>query len=101
MCDEGVYRIVANIVLQRPEEFKNIILTLRGFHMAKALIHCIGKYLKHTGLVDILIQTDTFGIKVVEAVVAGTYYVRSVRGKLVYVAFKIMNTVINIVNYIF
>ena len=69
--------------------------------MVKALLHCTGKYLKHTGLVDILIQTDTFSIKVVEAFVAGTYYVRSVRGKLVYVAFKIMNTVINIVNCMF
>ena len=77
MCDEGVYRIVANIVLQRPKEFKNIIPMLGGFHMAKALLHCIGKYLKHTSLVDILIQTDTFSIKVVEAVVAGTHYVRS------------------------
>ena len=75
MCDEGVYRIVANIVLQ---EFKNIIPMFGGFHMAKALLHCIGKYLKRTGLVDILIQIDKFGIKVVEAVVVGTHYVRSV-----------------------
>ena len=101
MCNEDVYRLVANIVLQRPEELKNIIPMLEGFHMAKPLLHCIGKYLKHTGLVNILIQTDTFGIKMVEAVVAGTHYVRSVRGKLVYVASKIMNTVTNIVNYMF
>ena len=46
MCDEGVYSIVANIVLQRPEEFKDIIPMLGGFHMAKALFHCIGKCLK-------------------------------------------------------
>ena len=101
MSDEGVYRIVANIVLQRQEEFKNNIPMLGGFHMAKALLHCIGKYLKHIDLVHILIQADTFGIKVVEAVVAGTHHVRSVPGKLVYVAFKIMNTVINILNYMF
>ena len=100
MYDEGVYRIVADIVLQISEEFKNIIPILGGFHMAKALLHCIGKYLKHTGLVDILIQTDTFGIKVVEAVVAGTHYIRSVRRKLAYVAFKIINKVINLVNYV-
>ena len=37
MCDEGLYRIVANIVLQ---EFKNIIPMLGGFHMAKALTLC-------------------------------------------------------------
>ena len=81
MCDEGVYRIVANIVLQRPNEFKGIIPMLGGFHMAKALLHCIGKYVKHTGLVDALTETEAFGIKVVESVVAGTHYVRSVRGK--------------------
>ena len=57
--------------------------------------------LKTSGLVDILIQTDTFGIKVVGAVVAVTHYVSSVCAKLVYVAFTLMNKVINIVNYMF
>ena len=35
MCNEEVYRIVANIVLQKPDEFKDIFPMLHGFHIAK------------------------------------------------------------------
>ena len=37
-CDEGVYRVVAGIVLQILPEFKNLFPLLRGFHMAKATL---------------------------------------------------------------
>ena len=52
---------------------------LRGFHMAKVLLHSIGKFFKLTGLVGILIQTETFGIKVAETATPGTH-ARSNRG---------------------
>ena len=35
MRNEEVYRIVANIVLQKPNEFKDIFPMLHGFHIAK------------------------------------------------------------------
>ena len=60
MCDGGVYRIVANIVLQKPDEFKDIIPMLVSFNMAKAVLDSIGKCVKHTCLVDALTQTETF-----------------------------------------
>lgn len=42
-CDEGVYRIVLDIFLNKPTEFCNLLLMMGGFHMAKCALHCIGK----------------------------------------------------------
>ena len=56
---------------------------LGGFHMAKALLHCIGKFIKINGLFDTFIETRTFGVKTAEEVAGGTHYVRSFRGMLI------------------
>ena len=50
---------------------------LGGFHMVKALEHCIGKIMKINCLFDTLIESGTFGIKTVGEVAGGTHYVRS------------------------
>ena len=34
-CDEGVYRIVVDIYLKCPSEFKMLVSCLEGFHIAK------------------------------------------------------------------
>ena len=47
VCDEGVFRIVAEITLQRPNEFRNIVPMLGNFHFANQ--HCIGKLLMGRG----------------------------------------------------
>ena len=49
---------------------------LGGFHMVRALVHCIGKILKINCLFDTLIEPRTFGIKTVGEVASGTHYVR-------------------------
>ena len=54
-----------------------------GFHMAKAAMHCIGKYLKGCGIEDAFVETETFGIKVTESVIEGSNYVRAFRGLLI------------------
>ena len=56
---------------------------LGGFHMVKALLHCIGKFIKINRLFDTLIETVTFGIKTAEEVAGGTHYVRSFCGMLI------------------
>ena len=43
--------------------------------MAKALLHCIGKFIKINGLFDTLIETGTFGVKTAEEVAGGTHNV--------------------------
>ena len=49
ICDEGVFRIVTEITLQQPEQFKKIIPMMGNFNLAKAVEHCIGKFLKGSG----------------------------------------------------
>lgn len=79
-CDEGVYRIAREIQLHRPEEFKDIVLCMGSFHMAKVVLGCLGKYLKGSGAESILIESSVFGINVVESVLSGRNYNRSLKG---------------------
>ena len=83
ICDQGVFRIVAEITLQHPEQFKKIIPMIGNFHLAKAVEHCIGKFLEGSGFNDALVESQVFGLKTVEAVMAGTHYVRSLHGLLI------------------
>ena len=77
---EGVFRIVVDIYLQRPEQFRRLIPMLGGFHTTKCEEHCIGKYFGGGGIDDILKQTKVFGT---ESIVNGTDYVRSLKAILI------------------
>lgn len=79
-CDEGVYHIAREIQLLRPKEFENLVLCLGSFHMAKVVLACIGKYIRNSGAENILIESSVFGINVVESVISGKNYVRSLKG---------------------
>ena len=81
-CDEGVYRIAREIILMRPEEFKDLILCMGSFHKAKILLGCLGKYLRGSGAENIWIENLVFGINVVQSVLGGTHYTRSLKGTL-------------------
>ena len=45
--------------------------------------HCIGKYLRSSGLEDSSLETNIFGVKIVEKFLNDTHYVRSLRGILI------------------
>lgn len=79
-CDEGVYRIAREIQLIRPMEFKKIVLCMGSFHMAKVALGCLGKNLKGSGAEIILTESSVFGPNVVESVLNGKNYVRSLKG---------------------
>ena len=70
-CDEGVYHIIREITMSRPNEFRNIIPMLGTFHMAKILISCIGGYLRNSGAEQIWTETNIFGENVVENIMRG------------------------------
>ena len=82
-CDQGVFRTVIHIYLNHNEEFQNLLPMLGAFHMPKIAQHSTGKYVKDSGFGDTLIETKTFGIKVVQSVFDGTHYIRSLRGLLI------------------
>ena len=79
-CDEGVFRLVLNIFLKKQSEFKCLIPMLGGFHMAKCVLHCIGKYLNGCGLEDGLVEINIFGIKILESVLSASHYTSALRG---------------------
>jgi hypothetical protein len=79
-CDEGVYRIAREIQLLRPTEFDNIVLCLGTFHMAKVALGCIGKYMRNSGAEEIFVENGIFGVNVVESVMTGKHYNRSMKG---------------------
>ena len=69
-----------DIYFKCPDKFSDLVPVLGGFHMAKCVHRCIGKYIKDTGLEDALVETGVFGPKVIESFIAGTDYVRSMSG---------------------
>ena len=48
-----------------------------GFHMAKATMRSIGKYVKVSGIENAVIESGAFGQKVIEVLLGATYYVGS------------------------
>ena len=54
-----------------------------GFHAAKYLQHSLGKYIRGSGLEESLRQTRVFGVKIVDSVLDGPHYVRSLKGLLI------------------
>ena len=78
-CDEGVFRPVLNIYLKCPEDFKNLVPMLGGFHTTQCAQRCKGKYINGTDLEDALVQTGAFAFKVMESILAATNYVRSLK----------------------
>ena len=45
-----------------------LVPCLSGFHMAKYVQHCIGKYIQGSGLDDTLMESQVFWKKVIEQV---------------------------------
>ena len=82
-CDEGVFRIVVDIFLQKQDQFRNLIPMLGGFYTAECLHDSIEKYIRGSGLEESLRQTHVFGVKIIDSVLDGTFYVRSLKGLLI------------------
>ena len=81
--NEEVYCIITVIFLKQPQHVRNLVPMMGGFHMAKAAMHCVGKYLRSTGMEDAFLETETFGLKVAQSVMEGSHYFRAFRGLLI------------------
>jgi len=78
--DEAIYSKANIITWQRPDEFKDIVLRLGGFHTALTFMAVIGKVYDGSGLKDLLIESEVLGRSTVENVFKGKSYNRCVRG---------------------
>ena len=81
-CDEGVYHIAREIMMNNPNEFKDIVLCLGSFHLIKVVMGAIGKYLEGGGADTILSETKVFGKNEVKTVLDGSHYSRALKGLL-------------------
>ena len=79
-CDEGVFRIIEDIYIKHPDESSHLLPMLGAFHMAKVAQHCVCKYIKGSGFEEALVENKVFVVKVMESVLNGKHYVRSLRG---------------------
>ena len=91
--DEGTFRIVLDIFMNNLDEFKDLLPILRGFYMAKTVLHAIKKYVKGSGFGDILKYAKFYGPKTLESVMAEIHYVWSLRG------FQILSVSIQILKW--
>ncbi len=79
-CDEGVYHIALEIIMNKPSVFNNLVLCLGSFHLIKVVLGAIGKYIDGSGANTILVESGVFGKNVVKSVLQGTHYSRSLKG---------------------
>ena len=82
VCDEGVFKVVVDIILAEPDEFADIFPVLGGFLTQKILLRCCGTYISGCGLNDALIETDIYEEKTVPQALSGKHYVRSLHALL-------------------
>ena len=62
-----------------------MVIMLGTFHLTKIFIQCIGKYLRNNGAETIFVENAVFGTNVVQSVLTGGNYVRSVKGFMLWV----------------
>lgn len=80
-CDEGVYCIVKEIQLMRPQEFRSLVPCLGTFHMVKTVLRCVGKAIGGSGCDMTWLQAGVFGPTVIQnSVLNGGHYNRCLQG---------------------
>ena len=61
-CDEGVYHIAREIIMNTPPppEFTNLVLCLGYFHLINVVIGAIGKYIGGSGAETIFVESKAY-----------------------------------------
>lgn len=87
-CDMAIY-LIAKSIQQTNREFDNLILRIGSFHLQKNFLRCLGQYIEGSGLDNILIDADIYGVNTLSSVLKGTQYNRGIRAhKLLYEALR-------------
>ena len=81
-CDDGLFAPAMDIILSEPTTFKNIFLMLGPFHWTKILLRCEGRLFAGSGIDDALKECEVFGPNVLDPVINGGHYVRSMTAVL-------------------
>ena len=79
----GSEMCIRDRVMTEPDTFADIYPMMEMFHYCKVLLHRTGRLLIGTGFDDGLIEAEVFGKKVLQSVLAGSHYVRALKGMLI------------------
>ncbi|MES9879525.1 MAG: hypothetical protein ABW185_01435 [Sedimenticola sp.] len=77
--DEAIYSIAKQIQWRNPDEFKDTVIRLGGFHMAMVFLAIIGKRFANSGLDDLLHESNIYGANTVSNILKGKMYNRCIR----------------------
>ncbi len=82
--DEAIYSIAKQIQWRNPDEFKDTVIRLGGFHMAMVFLAIIGKRFANSGLDDLLHESNIYGANTVSNILKGKMYNRCIRAHKLY-----------------
>ena len=77
--DLAIYMKAKEIQWRRPEEFKNTVIRMGGFHIALNFLSVIGKIFQDSGIEDLLIESGVYGCHTASMLLKGKSYNRGVR----------------------
>jgi len=93
-CDEGVYCLVKEIQMMRPQEFCNLVPVMGTFHLVKFVLKCIGKAPGGSRADVTWLQTGVFGPTIIQnSILNGGHYSHALEGmQFIAEAFNIFST---------
>ena len=77
--DLAMYMKAKEVHWRFPEEFKNTVIRMGGFHIALNFLAVIGKRFRDSGLEDLLVESGMYGGNTASASLKGKSYNRGVR----------------------
>ena len=77
--DLAIYVKAKEIQWRVPDELKNVIIRMGGFHIALNYLSMLGKMYSDSGLEDLLIESGVYASGTTSALIAGKQYNRGVR----------------------
>lgn len=77
--DLAIYIKAKELQIRYPDEFKNVVVRLGGFHIALNYLALLGKMYSNSGLEDLLIDSGVYAPGTTTALMAGKSYNRGVR----------------------
>ena len=77
--DLAIYMKAKQIQLKFPEEFKNTVIHMGGFHIALNYLSLLGKKYANSGLEDLLIESGVYAAGTTSVLMLGKSYNRGIR----------------------
>ena len=77
--DLAIYVKAKEIQWRVPDELKNVIIRMGGFHITLNYLSLLGKMYSDSGLEDLLIESGVYASGTTSALIAGKQYNRGVR----------------------